>query len=375
MARLIIVSKYPPLEGGMSSWAFWVTGALAARGHEVHVITDPAGIEPDYSIPDGEWPIPEGVFVHRIPGTLPWHVPNDTHRALSLMDETLRAIEGHPPDALLGAYLVPYGAVAGLAGIISGNRWYVRPGGSDIHKFYNGGVWENVLQRVLSGASRVITDATIHEILAPACRKASVQVPYVPPPGHFTPVGRMSTGKAVLGILGKVNYYWRHKKLDLAIEICKALEDRFRFTIQAQGVGAPAFRAYVDALLPATVTWKSFVHPTEMPDELRVLDAVFCFVGGLPHPSFSNILVEALCCGTMVITDCPDLEGIYRQYGWDLQPFKDLIIKVDPQQPAQSAGKIATAIDHRQSISARLSPDVFESFITCVETTLFDLAG
>lgn len=356
----------------MSSWTYWVTCALADRGHEIHIITDSADVEPDYSSPDGDISVPYGIFVHRASASPPWHVPNERHRAIALLDEALKTIGVHRPDALLGVYLVPYGIVAGLAGALSGNRWYQRPGSSDIFKFYRGSIWELVLRRVLAGASRVITDSANHQVISPIIEQAVVQVPFVPPPSYFSPVGRPSKGKAVLGIVGKINYHWQHKRLDLAVRICEALNDQCTISIQAQGAGVPVFRTYMDSHPLVNVTWKPFVPPTKMPGALRALDAIFYFTGGLPFPSFSNVVIEALCCGTMVINDCPDLVGTYRRFGLDLSPFRDMIIQVAPERTFEAARTISEALHRSRSTAARLPSEAFESFITEVEEVLFN---
>src|SRR6516165_6391285 len=38
--KICVVGKFPPIEGGVSTRTYWSAHALAARGHEVHVITN-----------------------------------------------------------------------------------------------------------------------------------------------------------------------------------------------------------------------------------------------------------------------------------------------------------------------------------------------
>ena len=37
--KIALLSKYPPLEGGIAAKTYWLARGLAARGHEIHVIT------------------------------------------------------------------------------------------------------------------------------------------------------------------------------------------------------------------------------------------------------------------------------------------------------------------------------------------------
>src|SRR5580700_9025576 len=38
--KLCVIGKYPPIQGGVSMRTYWTAHDLAARGHEVHVVTN-----------------------------------------------------------------------------------------------------------------------------------------------------------------------------------------------------------------------------------------------------------------------------------------------------------------------------------------------
>ena len=38
--RICLIGKYPPIQGGVSMRTYWSAHGLAARGHEVHVVTN-----------------------------------------------------------------------------------------------------------------------------------------------------------------------------------------------------------------------------------------------------------------------------------------------------------------------------------------------
>lgn len=46
--RICLITKYPPIEGGISSQAYWLVKALGQRGHEVFVVTNADEVERDY---------------------------------------------------------------------------------------------------------------------------------------------------------------------------------------------------------------------------------------------------------------------------------------------------------------------------------------
>src|SRR5680860_987321 len=48
--RICIVSKFPPIEGGIASRTYWRVRRLLDAGHEVAVVTNAGSVESDYRI-------------------------------------------------------------------------------------------------------------------------------------------------------------------------------------------------------------------------------------------------------------------------------------------------------------------------------------
>ena len=46
--RICIIGKFPPIQGGVSARTYWSAHALAARGHEVHVVTNAKEARPPF---------------------------------------------------------------------------------------------------------------------------------------------------------------------------------------------------------------------------------------------------------------------------------------------------------------------------------------
>ena len=47
---IALLSKYPPLEGGIAAKTYWLARGLAGRGHMVHVITHAPEAGREYQI-------------------------------------------------------------------------------------------------------------------------------------------------------------------------------------------------------------------------------------------------------------------------------------------------------------------------------------
>ena len=46
--RICVVGKFPPIQGGVSTRTYWSAHDLAARGHEVHVVTNAKEARPPF---------------------------------------------------------------------------------------------------------------------------------------------------------------------------------------------------------------------------------------------------------------------------------------------------------------------------------------
>jgi len=103
------------------------------------------------------------------------------------------------------------------------------------------------------------------------------------------------------------------------------MEEGFDFVVISQGIGLKGFQTYARERLGNRVSWRSFVPPWEMPSLLSSIDILFHFEGDLPFPVFSNLVPEALFCGTAVISDREDLSDRYKQWGLDLTSRNHLL--------------------------------------------------
>lgn len=340
MARIICISKYPPLEGGISARTFWLCRALAERGHTVHVVTDQENINAEYSSPDFKSDLSvSNLYIHRPNETIPWHIPNDSHRSLVLLNTILEVIDQHGADVIDTGYLIPYGLVGYLASQITGIPFLLRHGGSDLNKFVDAGIWSNLFTKAFTSASTIITEK---ENCARFCEFSKLVVaipPYVPNPAFFKPLVDKKT-KPILALIGKANYYWRHKGWHKVAELMKGLGDRFHYLVVSQGAGFKDFRKYIEDRVDFSIEWRNFVHPFEMPQLLQSLSGIFVLQQGLPFPAFSNLIVEALYCNVTVITDRHDMVQSLRKHGLHIDAESRHILVIPNDQPDQAAEAI-----------------------------------
>jgi glycosyltransferase involved in cell wall biosynthesis len=340
MARIICISKYPPLEGGIAAKTYWLCRALAERGHTVHVVTDGENIDADYCSPASQEQLAiQNLHVHRPQEKIPWHIPNDSHRSLALLNAAMEVVDRHGADVIDTGYLIPYGLVGCLAGRMTGLPFLLRHGGSDLNKFMDKGIWWKLITKAFNGADAVITEKDRYESFRGLSKRVISIPPYVPDPAFFNPApGEKS--KPTLALIGKANYYWRHKGWHRAIEIMKSLRDRFRYLVVSQGVGLKDFRKYADGRIASAIEWREFVHPAEMPELLQSVSGVFAFQQDLPFPAFSNVVVEALYCDVEVITDRLDMVQSLKKYDFHIDAESRHVLVVPSDEPGTAAERI-----------------------------------
>jgi glycosyltransferase involved in cell wall biosynthesis len=340
MARIICISKYPPLEGGIAAKTYWLCRALAERGHTMHVVTDGENIDADYCSPTFQDQVPvNNLHIHRPQEKIPWHIPNDPHRSLALLNAALEVVDRHGADVIETGYLIPYGLVGCLAGQMTGLPFLLRHGGSDLNKFLDKGIWANLITKAFKGRGAIITDREHYEGFCRLSKRVISIPPYVPDPAFFKPIAGEKS-KRTLALIGKANYYWRHKGWHRAIEIMKSLGDRFHYVIVSQGIGFKDFKKFAEDKIGSVIEWREFVTPTEMPGVLQSVSGIFTLQNDLPFPVFSNLVMEALYCNVTVVTDKPDMVQSLMKQDLHIDAESPHVLIVPSGEPDMAAERI-----------------------------------
>lgn len=307
--KICIISKFPPIQGGISSKTYWLARGLAEAGLEVHVVTNAHAVEEDYKISscDINRHLTHGLFVHNVEPETPWHIPYSQLYQEKLLDKVLKVCNQHKIDLIDSHYFIPYGITAFLASKILGIPYVIRHGGSDLTKFWRQGLLNNLLKSTLTNASVVISDKEEFISLNPQIAELP---PYVPNDHHFKPLSSCKK-EVAFAYVGKINYYWRHKSLDTIINFWNNLQIDGSLYFLAQGRGKEDF---IRCCRPAKVHFLDFLPPWEMPPFLQKISYLFYLVQNNPIQDFSNIVVEAVACGSYIITDNPSAFNFYNSY-------------------------------------------------------------
>jgi glycosyltransferase involved in cell wall biosynthesis len=171
--RICIIGKYPPIQGGVSARTYWSAHGLAARGHEVHVVTNAKEARPPFRMHMRvqDWERCAGNYgIGSV--TVHWTDPVDRSQSYIPMASPfvskLAAIAArvhaeHPFDVVFSFYMEPYGIAGHLAAQMTGVPHVVRMAGSDAGRLWHHPQLEALYDHVLRSAELVIVRGTVAE--------------------------------------------------------------------------------------------------------------------------------------------------------------------------------------------------------------------
>ena len=292
MARIITISKYPPIEGGVSSRAYWLAKALGERGHEVHIVTNAQEVEENYreQFDDNEAEYaPENVYLHNTnPDANPWHTPFSKAYAERISNLAIEVIEGYNIELIDSYYVLPYGVAGFIAKSITGVPQILRHAGSDIGKLFASSAYNTLFKKVFQRADKIITipplkkiflslgipesNITFEEEVSVDTRAFNPDVPVFPLSEH---INREIPGCPIITFIGKINYYWQTKGLAELVEATKEIKDDFLLLFVANGKGLVEFQKLIrENNLDKRSIFIDFVPPWKIPSIIQLSSCV-----------------------------------------------------------------------------------------------------
>jgi glycosyltransferase involved in cell wall biosynthesis len=360
--RVCLIGKFPPIQGGVSMRTYWSAHALAARGHEVHVVTNAKEIdapfrmhmraqdwqrcEADYGIGSVavHWSDPFDRSQSYIPGASPF--------VSKLAGIAARIHSERPFDVVYSFYLEPYGVAGHLVAQMVGVPHVVRLAGSDAGRLWRHPQLEALYDHVLKSADAVIAVGIVAkraETRGVDPARISFDGGIVIPDDLFSPNGGaldlaalraeiaadrnlrhgmwgdFAGGRPYFGIYGKLGERKGSFALLAALERLK--RDGVDVGLVALAHGQPeeqkAFRARASRLkLRDRILQVPFLPHWRVPEFLRCCLAVCCLEQNFPIGFHMPIIPrEVLLCGaclvgsTEVIRKLPGHARLQHAYG------------------------------------------------------------
>ena len=187
MVKVLFIGKYPPIEGGTATAAYWRNKELQKYNFIFEVVT---------SIPeDNEYKIEYSEtdkHVHLLCEKTPWHIPYSQLFSEKLISKALEVANINKIDVVEGNYLFPYGFAAYVVSKVINRPLILRHAGSDLYRISTNSMFVTLLKEMASQAKIVVTNDESKEMWKNMCEKARIVISsrYVPDPKYFCIAGK-----------------------------------------------------------------------------------------------------------------------------------------------------------------------------------------
>ena len=156
-----MISKYPPIEGGVSTRTYWLARALGEQGIEVHIVTNAQEVEEEYKeIIRGGDPeyAPPNVYVHSTDEkSNHWHIPFSKSYAERIACLSIEVIKKYNLQLIDSYYISPYVVSGFLAKTITDIPQIMRHAGSDMGRLLLSPNFSTLFEEVFQKVDRIIT--------------------------------------------------------------------------------------------------------------------------------------------------------------------------------------------------------------------------
>ena len=169
--KICIVGKFPPIEGGVSMRTYWAAHLLAARGHDVHVVTNAREVRPPFRMHmrASDWARCAAdygagrVAVHWTdpPDRSQRTVPAGSAFVSKLVGLAAQVHAESRIDVVYSHYLEPYGVAGHLVAEMAGAPHVTRMAGSDAGRLWHHPQLAPLYDHVLRTAQAVIAAGTV----------------------------------------------------------------------------------------------------------------------------------------------------------------------------------------------------------------------
>ena len=358
--KICIISKYPPIEGGVSSRTYWTARALGQKGHEVHVITNANEVEKEYREElDHEDPeySPKNVFIHDISSPdIPWHIPYSKSYSGRLASKAIEVIEENDLELIYSYYLMPYGYSGYMAKTFTEKPQIMQHAGSDISRIFNDPGFNKLLIETLKKTDRIITYKDAKDFLLTygipksnltTAPKVSVDLEFFNPtvkPFDLTKLTDQDIEDIpIITFIGKIPYHWQSKGIGDLVKALKGIKKDFRLLLIANGTGLEEFKELIKKYnLEDKTIIKGFLPPWNIPS---IIKRSTCVV--VPEREFqvkghtSNIPLETKAEGRNLIIS----KELYQNKEYDGLISNEGTQVIDPKDTNQFRKAIKKAIN------------------------------
>jgi glycosyltransferase involved in cell wall biosynthesis len=396
--KICMLSKYPPIEGGVSSRAYWIAKALGELGHEVHVVTNALEVEEEYreefDLNDPNYQ-PKNVYIHSTDPSPtveanPSHIPFSKMYCEKLASLAIKIIEDYNIDLIDSRYLVPYCVAGYIAKTMTGIPQIISHTGSDLQRLYPSPYLNSLLDKVLQKADKIVTTTDkksfITNLGIPVTKISTLPQVYVDI-NDFKPHveiynlkyhitnQKYTSGTPVIGYIGKITHNFETKGLPELLNACSKISKEFLLLFIANGNKIEEFKALInkEGLTEKTLLMP-FLPPWKIPSLLKSCTCVVSLENsGSPVLSYHVPVVpaEAIATGRCVLMS----EELHKKEPYTkLKDGKEVLV-VNSKDVNKIKETLETLIQ-KPSIAEKIGANSFvtidkcRSIVDCAEKTI-----
>ena len=390
--NVCFITKYPPIQGGVSTQCYWAARGLAERGHVVRVVTNADEVEDVFKIdvppedkavggPYAPQFIETGGRVdvdstEKPDRTKIYYIPLGNPTVSRLVSRGLKAVEDGRCEVIFSHYLEPYGLAASIVSSWTGIPFVFKHAGSDLFRLMEVPDLQPCYREVLCRAHRVISGGPAQKIMRShgvSELQIASAIGFGLPKMAFHPcaptadLGQMLAavrdrwaGETVgldalvaplepdlplLGIYGKIGE--QKGTFDLLSAARILIDQGFPFHIIVMGRGwseARFGRQIADLGLSRYVRMHPFIPHWRIPGFIRACDAIAFLERDFAIRAHSpTIPSEVLSCGTCLIVS----EEVLRKqlFRASARQHENLMIVRDPRDHNELARAIRYALE------------------------------
>jgi glycosyltransferase involved in cell wall biosynthesis len=355
--NICFISKYPPIEGFVSSYTYWLVRALGEKGHKVHVVTNAQEVDPQYreviDAKDKNY-CPDGVALYTTAydkglGCIPLFNPY-TEKLASIALDIVRDAD---IDVVDSWYLVPYGVAALLVTQVSKHPLIGRVAGSDAERMCYSPQFRTLASVFFKNCKKIVGTTAFasgfdqysskiipHSIVLNTdyfnCDVTPFDLTFFPSYSKDTPV---------ITYIGKAG---SHKGFYPLAKVLSKIDEPFLFLVVSNGGELQKFKTCITSLsMDKKTLFLPFQPPWKMPSIYRASTGVVSLeYGGLIGRS-PFIPREAAACGCCTVMS-PEIHS--KWYYRMLENGKHTIV-ADPENPDELFRAVHELINHPEKAS------------------------
>ena len=158
--KILIISKYPPIEGGVSSQTYWLAKALGEKGHNVYIVSNCWEVEQKYreNLEEEDMHLlePKNIELFSTSPDFRPSIPFSRFYESRLSSIALDVVKKYDCDIVYSHYLLPYSISALLLKKIVNRPWVLQHAGSDITRLFSFSQLKSIFIECFNNSDKVV---------------------------------------------------------------------------------------------------------------------------------------------------------------------------------------------------------------------------